>query len=105
MFRHELSDFLRRVLDAVDQLPDGVMLDGWFEPDPRHLQQLARLVGANEQEVREAIMGLEARACFTQETIGFPGIETVHLWKVHPQMRLEDPSPRHHKGAAAKKGC
>jgi len=101
MFRHELSDFLRRVLDAIDQLPDGVMVDGWFEPDPRHLKQLARLVGANEQEVREALMGLDARACLTQETVGFPGIETVHFWKVHPQLRPERGERPHREQTAA----
>ena len=103
MFRHELSDFLRRVLDAVDQLPDGVMVDGWFEPDPRHLAQLAEQIGADEQDIREAVMGLEARDCLTQETIGFPGIETVHFWKVHPQLRLERRPRTRHERLTAKK--
>ena len=105
MFRHELSTFLRRVLDAIDQLPDGVMVDASFEPDSRHLREIARKVGAEERDVREAIMGLEARACLTQKTIGFPGIETVHFWRVHPQLQNERrPAPQKHR-SVSKKDC
>ena len=105
MFRHELSDFLRRVLDAIDHLPDGVMVDGWFEPDPRHLRSIARAIGAEEQDIREAVLGLEARACLVQETIGFPGIETIHLWKVHPQLRADIAVPKPRYRPAVKKDC
>lgn len=105
MFRHELSDFLRRVLDAIDHLPDGVMVDGLFEPDSRHLRQIAQNIGAEEQDVREAVMGLEARACLVQETIGFPGIETIHFWKVHPQLQSDGRAPKPRHRPTAKKDC
>jgi hypothetical protein len=50
-------------------------------------------------------MGLEARACLTQKTIGFPGIETVHFWRVHPQLQNERrPAPQKHR-SVSKKDC
>jgi hypothetical protein len=81
------------------------MVNATFEPDSRHLREIARKVGAEERDVREAILGLEARACLTQETIGFPGIETVHFWKVHPQLQTAGrPAPLKHR-SASKKDC
>lgn len=105
MSRHELSTFLQRVLDAIDHLPDGVMVDGSFEPDACHLQRLAREVGAEVRDVREAVMGLEASACLIQETIGFPGIETIHFWKVHPQLRSDDGAARPKYRPTVRKDC
>lgn len=85
MFRHELSPFLKRVLDAVDRLPDGVMVDAHFEPDPRHVTTIAVALDEEYEDVREALLGLRAGHCLTQQPFDIPGIEPLYLWRVHPQ--------------------
>jgi hypothetical protein len=89
MFRHELSIFLARVLDAVALLPDGLRVDATFEPEPQQIAMIAFELGADYQEVRDAVMGLQAGYCLVEESLEIPGIEPLHRWKVHPQCRLE----------------
>ena len=85
MFRYELSKFLLRVLNAVDRLPDGVMVDAELEPDPRHVERIALKIGESIEDVRGALMGLHASDCLFQQTLEIPGIEPLYLWRVHPQ--------------------
>jgi hypothetical protein len=85
MFRHELSPFLQRVLGAVERLPDGVMVDSHFEPDPRHVKIIAAALGEACGDVRGALIGLQAAHCLTQEPLDIPGIDPLYMWRVHPQ--------------------
>ena len=85
MFRHELSSFLQRVLDAVGR-PRGISVDASGEPDIRFLLQTAGRIGATPDEVRTALEGLRASHCLVEELLEVPGAEPVTWWRVHPQV-------------------
>jgi hypothetical protein len=93
MFRHELSPFLKRVLDAVGRLPDGVMVDAHYEPAPHQVTRLAAELGERDEDVRDALLGLRASFCLTEEPLEVPGIEPVYLWRVHPQVTAAGAGP------------
>ncbi len=87
MFRYELSSFLKRVLDAVDQRKQGLSVGPGGMPDVMELGAISITVGAELDEVKSALEGLLATSCLVEHEVDFPGIEPVVWWQVHPQVQ------------------
>lgn len=85
MFRHELSDFLRDVLDAVADLPRGVSIHPGDIPDIEDLEVLAYHLEADPEKITQALEGLRAAHCLVEASITFPGTDPLVWWVVHPQ--------------------
>ena len=87
MFRHELSTFLQRVLDAVER-SGGISVDANGDPDIRFLLTTAGRLDASLEEIRTALEGLRASHCLIEDVLEVPGAEAVTWWRVHPQVLL-----------------
>ena len=85
MFRHEMSPFLKAVLDTVATLGHGVPVDDRGQPDPETVALIARRVHARDAEIRAALEGLRATHCLVEERLELDDIESVGWWTVHPQ--------------------
>ena len=86
MFRHELSDFLKRVLDAVADLPRGIGVGPGDIPDAEELDFLAFDLDADHEDIITALAGLRAAHCLVENTLEFEGALPMVWWTVHPQM-------------------
>ena len=85
MFRHELSDFLRDVLDVVAELPRGVRVDPGDYPSAEDLEDLASSLEGEPAEIGQALVGLRAAHCLIEQTVEFEGAVPLVWWTVHPQ--------------------
>ena len=88
MNRNEMSRFLQRVLDAVAQRSTGVSADADGIPDAAVVREIAQVLGAGEDEVHWALIGLRSSECLTEHSVEFEGIETSNWWTVHPQCQV-----------------
>ncbi len=93
MFRHELSTFLLDVLDTVALEPSGVPVGADDEPEIRRVEDIARCLGEDPEDVRLALLGLRAGHCLLEESVEFPGIEPMVRWTVHPQCQSGSSEP------------
>jgi len=93
MFRHELSEFLTAVLDAVAVRPHGVSVDARGTPCHDDVAELARALGAAPDDVAQALIGLRAAHCLIEHELELEGVEPLLCWVVHPQCEAAAPSP------------
>ena len=90
MFRSELSTFLLCVLDAVASRTAGVPIDGVGEPASAVVDELARELREESDDVRSALIGLHAGHCLMEESVEFPGVEPIVRLVAHPQCLKDD---------------
>ena len=90
MFRHEMSRFLRAVLDAVATLDHGIPVDAAGRPDAETIAAIAAVLGESVEDVAAALEGLKANHCLVESGLELDGIESVGWWTVHPQC-LQEP--------------
>jgi hypothetical protein len=89
MFRHELSTFLREVLDEVARHEPGVFVDPCGEPDVEVVARLSASLRESPDPVRRALIGLRASECLMEHRVEFAGAEPLVWWAVHPQVRSD----------------
>ena len=85
MFRHELSTFLREVLDEVARHEPGVSVYPRGEPDGSGVDRLSESLRESPDHVRHALIGLRASECLMEHCVEFAGAEPLVWWAVHPQ--------------------
>lgn len=87
MSSERLTPFLERVLVLFQEHFSGIQVDPSIgEPDQQAVARMAELMGEDEEDVRQALLGLRFEGYLVESISEFEGIADLAVWTVHPQV-------------------